>query len=78
MLLNNNNFHLFVIITSLLHYFFMKRYRLQKSNFLFFLNIIYLPFVLYTFAYINSTTNFFKLTGDVSSDLSMYPSSIDV
>lgn len=82
MLLNNNNFHLFVIISSVIYYFLIKKYRSNvKSNFLFLLNILYVPVVLYIFAYIHSTTKFFnqfKITDDFSSNLSMYPSSVDL
>lgn len=79
MLYYNNNFHLFVIISTILYYFLIKKSRSKiDSNFLFLLNVIYLPVILYIFAYVYSNTKFFRLTDDLSSEVSMYPSSVDI
>ena len=61
MLLYNNNFHLYVIFVTVIYYFLIKKYRSNpKSRWMFILNIIYIPAILYVIAYLLTNTNFIQ------------------
>lgn len=87
MLLYNNNFHLYVIFVTVIYYFLIKKYSSNpKNKWIYMLNIIYIPAILYALAYLLTNTNLIqtlttenikKIPYDMSN-ISIYPSSVDI
>ena len=77
MIIKNNNFHIFVILVSIIYYFLLRKYYkdFKQSN-VFFL-ILYIFVIFYLFAYLSSYTNIFNEKISEIPEL-FYPSSIDI